>query len=145
AVGERWLAVSTLSKEVWQAVIGKLLRRNMETDDNGHPRPFLVRLTEDGKREWQAFTDGHAAELNGDSFPDHLRGPWAKLRGYCGRLALIVHCLRRACGEVQGRDVDGESMAHAARLVGYFKAHARRALAAMGADPRLDDAKRVWD
>ena len=50
-------------------------------------------------------------------FEPHLVGPWSKLRGYCPRLALIIHFLRWACGEVEGdtSDVDGESMARAAK------------------------------
>jgi hypothetical protein len=106
-------------------------------------RPFVVKLTDDGRRAWQLFTERHAAERNADDFPPHLIGPWSKLRGYAARLALVLHYLRWAAGEVQGEDVDGESMTRAARLVDYFKAHARKVYAVMDADPRAAAARRL--
>jgi hypothetical protein len=105
----------------------------MATED-GNLRPRFKRLTACGGKAWVAFTAAHAAELNREDFPDHLRGCWSKLRGYGGRLALIVHCLRMACGEAAGPDVDGESVRRAASLVRYFKAHARRLYGLMMAD-----------
>jgi DNA polymerase-1 len=71
-------------------------------------------------------------------------GPWSKLRGYAARLALILHFLRWACGEVEDQNVDGESMERAARLVAYFKSHARKVYAVMDADPRLAEARHVF-
>src|SRR5262249_48296960 len=107
------------------------------------PRPFYVHLTDAGKRVWEDFTRAHAAEVNAEDFPAHLVGPWAKLKGYAARLALIVHYLRLACRETTGDDVDGESMRRAVRLVDYFKSHARKVHAVMDADPRVARARRV--
>jgi hypothetical protein len=106
-------------------------------------RPFVVKLTACGRQAWQRFTQAHADERNAEGFPPHLTGPWSKLRGYAARLALIVHCLRWAAGEVQGQDVDGESMDRAAILVDYFKSHARKVYAIMDADPRAAAARRL--
>jgi hypothetical protein len=92
---------------------------------------------------WQAFTDGHADELNDPRFPEALHGAWGKLRGYGGRLALILHLLREAAGEPVGRAVDEDSLGRAARLVAYFKGHARRVNQAIGRDPRIRSASRV--
>jgi hypothetical protein len=58
-------------------------------------------------------------------------------------LALILHCLRWACGEEVGDDVDGDSVRRAAAVVAYFKAHARKCYAAMDADPRTKSALRL--
>src|SRR5262249_17441072 len=76
-------------------------------------------------------------------FPVFLQGPWAKLKGYGVRLALIVHCLRLACGEHLGDDVDGESMNRTAELVEYLKGHARKVHGIIGANPHLAGARRV--
>src|SRR5262249_4512068 len=59
------------------------------------------------------------------------------------RLALIVHFLRWACGEVGCEDVDGESMDIAARLVAYFKSHARKVYAVIDADPKTGLTRRL--
>jgi hypothetical protein len=42
-----------------------------------------------------------------------------------------------------GDAVDGASVGRAARLVGYFKSHARRVLVAMDADPLVAAARRI--
>jgi hypothetical protein len=144
ARGERWQVVSEDARNDWRDVIDKLLAQPMSQGDDGEPRPYLVKLTLCGRKAWQEFTEGHAAELNDDRFPDHLREPWSKFFGYCGRLALIVHMLRWACGEVESQEVSGTSVARAVRLVDYFKNHTKRALAMLGADQRTEDAKRVW-
>src|SRR5262249_36059300 len=90
-------------------------------------------------------TQEHAAELNDEAFPPPLAGPWAKLRGYAARLALIVHFLRWACNEITNdvADVDGESMRRAARLVAYFKSHARKVYAVMAIDTKMAAARRL--
>jgi hypothetical protein len=108
-------------------------------------RPYFVRLTADGRDAWQAFTRCDAAEVNAQDFPECLRGPWSKLRGYCGRLALVVHYLRWACGEVEGdrADVDGESVRRATALVTYFKAHARKVYALLDTDLRTSGARKL--
>src|SRR5262249_31924685 len=94
---------------------------------------------------WEVFTAKLAAELNGENFPDFLRGPWSKLRGYCARLALIVQCLRWAAdgNGAEDGDVNGDSVDAAAELVCYFQSQARKVYAVMDADPRVADARRV--
>src|SRR5262249_31085757 len=72
------------------------------------------------------WANEHYAETNERTFPENLRGPWAKMEGYCARLALIVQLCRWAAGEVLDEDVDRKSVAGAAALIEYFKSHARR-------------------
>jgi DNA polymerase-1 len=144
---ENWVEVSDAARERLRSALDRLRSLQMVPVQDGGLvrgwRPFLVRLTADGRRAWQLFTERHAEERNADDFPPHLAGPWSKLRGYAARLALIVHFLRWACGETGCEDVDGESMRRAAKLVGYFKAHARKVYAVMDADPRLALARRL--
>jgi hypothetical protein len=162
AVGERWREVSPEAVAAWTGAVERLLLLGMVGERTGPRvqasvftppaedekcRPFVLRLDADGRVAWQRFTDRHAAELNDTEFPDYLRGPWSKLLGYCGRLALILHCLRWACGDqdpVYAVDpVDGVSMGAAARLIDYFKSHARKLYAALDADPRIAQARKV--
>src|SRR5262249_25555502 len=105
--------------------------------------PFVVRLPAGGRQAGRRSPQAPADERNAEASPPHLSGPWSKLRGYAARLALIVHFLRWAAGEVPGEDVDGESMDRAARLVDYFKSHARKVYAVMDADPRAAAARRL--
>jgi len=97
-----------------------------DRDSDGELIPRTLRFTEDGKDRFAAFVNELAGELNGEDFPDELRGPWAKMEGYCARLALVLHVCRHACGEADGEDVDETSVEKAIQLIHYFQAHARR-------------------
>jgi hypothetical protein len=146
---ENWVEITDDTKAKWREVFDKLRSLKMVPVEVGGVvkgyRPFLVKLDASGRRAWQRFTEAHAAERNSEDFEDHLIGPWSKLRGYCARLALVIHYLRWACGEIESdtADVDGESVERAARLVAYFKGHARKVYARMDSDPRLADARHV--
>jgi uncharacterized protein DUF3987 len=70
--------------------------------------------------------DEHNREKDGPS------GSWAKMDGYCARLASIIHHLRYAYGETRYcNKVDEVSVRNAIILIDYFKNHARRALGSM--------------
>jgi DNA polymerase-1 len=142
AVGETWREVSARSKAVWRNVVVKLLGLAM-TLEEGRERPVRVGLTACGRNAWEGFTKAHAAEMNSCGFSNNLYGPWSKLRGYCGRLSLIVHFLRWAVEDVTTEAVDGESVQRAATLVDYFKGHARKVHACLGTDARLRQARKV--
>jgi hypothetical protein len=141
--GENWSDVPDKALETWKNALAKLWGLEMVSEDSGVLRPFCVSLTAEGRTGWKAFTDDLAKEVNGADFPECLQGPWAKLKGYGARLALVVQLLRWAYGETADQDVNGESMARAAKLVDYFKSNARKAYAVMEADPGTADANRV--
>jgi hypothetical protein len=148
---ENWLEVSEGSSKQLHEVLDKLRSlRMLPVQEGGRVkawRPFLVKLTGSGREAWQRFTEAHANERNAEDFPSHLAGPWSKLRGYAARMALIVHYLRWAGGEVDDADseVGGESMDRAAQLIAYFKSHARKVYAILDADQRIADARHVLD
>jgi hypothetical protein len=143
AIGEDWADVDPRLVQVWPEVLQRLWRLAPEPASGGDTRPHFVRLSHSGRKSWERFRQQHADEVNAESFPDILRGPWFKLIGYCGRLALIIHQLRVATEEAVHEDVDGDSVDRAAQLVRYFKSHARKVYAAVDADPRTADARRV--
>lgn len=149
AEGESWEEISPAARRDYHDAMGRLRTLEMvERQEGGRTigyRPHFVGLTEDARREWKLFTDAHAEEVNSPDFPAHLRGPWSKLRGYCGRLALIIHYLRWAAAEFESSvaPVDATDIARAVCLVTYFKAHARRVLACMGADRKTEQARKI--
>jgi hypothetical protein len=120
-----WTGVSPETRQIWREVVYRLYDLEMGRDEHGAPVPVVVDLAPEACRSWEAWYNAHAEEMESADFPDILVGPWSKLVAYAVRLALIVHMLRTACGEADGRDVDAESLARAFRLVGYFKSHAR--------------------
>jgi hypothetical protein len=143
AAGHNDYCIPEEAAAVWRNALTFLWRLNMEPSGDGGVRPRFVRLTQEAREVWKQFCDDHAAEMNAETFPEHLLGPWSKLRGYCARLALIVHFLRVATGEVLEEDVDDESARRAVKLIGYFKSHARKVYAVMDLDPKVAQAKKV--
>jgi Protein of unknown function (DUF3987) len=150
ARGETWHGESAATRATLDRVIRNLHTLDMigvvspVDDEITSYRPRVIVLTQCGRDAWQEFTERHAAQWNAEDFPLCLKGPWSKLRGYCGRLALILHYLRWACGEVEGEgDIDGNTMRDAARLVGYFKSHARKVYHALDADRMVAVAGRL--
>ena len=124
--------VSQAAKDDWAGVVERLWSRPMEASSEGGNRPRVIRLSADGQTAWRDLMEAHAAEMNADGFPYALRGPWAKLREYAGRLTLVLSLMRHAADPTAhpeslptatGRDVED-----AWRLVAYFKSHAKRAL-----------------
>jgi hypothetical protein len=149
---ENWKQVSPEAQSRLAMIYNKLRSLQMVTVQEGGEvkeyRPFIINLDASGRHAWQEFTKAHADERNAPDFPPHLIGPWSKLRGYCVRLALVVHYLRWAAGELTVDDdgaapVDGADFRRAARLVAYFKSHARKVYLTMDADPQTADTRHV--
>jgi hypothetical protein len=118
-----------------------------EEDENGtiRFRAYVVKFNPEAQHVWKKFTDDHAAEVNDECFPESLSEPWSKMKGYCARLALVVHYLRWAVGEVAGdkADVDGEDVRRAVRLINYFKSTVKKVHAVVDVEPIIKDARRV--
>jgi Protein of unknown function (DUF3987)/Toprim domain len=140
---ETWACVSEEGQAQWEAVLKYLWKLEPKKFTDGSQRPFLVRLTASGRSAWESFTEALATEQNREDLPDPIKGHLAKFRGYGARLALIVHYLRVATGEVQGEDVDGESVKRSEKLIAYFMNHAQKVHAALETDPKIADAKRI--
>jgi hypothetical protein len=80
AVGETWACVPDAAIRAWSETLRLLYALEPETEVDGGKRPHFVRLTSDGRAAWKRFTEHLAAEMNADSFPEALRGPWSKMR-----------------------------------------------------------------
>jgi Protein of unknown function (DUF3987) len=142
-VGERGLAISAEALGVWNDCVRELFTQEMVTEEDGHKRPYLVQLDQSGHEEWRQFTDRLASEMNAPSFPQHLVGPWSKLRGMAARIALILQMLRWSCDGGNESTIDGLAVRDATMVIAYLKDHARRVHACMGSDPRLGEARKV--
>jgi len=137
--GEDWRDVSEAAEAAWANAARELLA--LQTLPGG--KPVVVPLGLDGRRAYQEFTFRHAAEVNAEEFPDALRGPWSKLKGYCLRLSLLLHLLDAASDGLDAAEVDGCQVARAERLVTYFKSHFRRMMAHTIVDPTVANATYV--
>ena len=97
-------------QDQYAAVVEKLQALQWAVEDAEACAPRVLPLTSAGKAAWVEWVTSHYAELNVPDLPPQLRGPWAKLEGYCGRLALVLHLARVACKEVNGEAIDDTSV-----------------------------------
>lgn len=126
----RWTydSVGDETRSAYSAVIQTLIGLKPDRDPSGAAVPKSVELTDTGRSHFVLWVKAHHDELRHPSFPDALRGPWAKFPGYAARLSLILHMARFAAGEAADETVDVDSVEAAIRFAEYFKASTRRAL-----------------
>src|SRR5262249_11110299 len=110
----------------YSAFFESLFRLQAERDEEGEWRPRTLKFKREARLLFADFVDDPAADLADEESPDTWRGPWAKMEGYCARLALVLHLCRVTADETDSEDVDEESVRGAVRLARYFMAHARR-------------------
>jgi hypothetical protein len=112
------------------------------TGDGGEPRPRLVRLNDDARAAWIAYYNTHAieqADLTGD-----MAAAWSKLEEYAARLALVVHFIRWAAGDVADETrLDLASMNTGIILANWFKHEARRVYAMLDESDAERDQRRL--
>lgn len=123
-------------------VFDKLYSLQPDTELGGKPRPGLVRLDPEARASFLDYYGRHAAEhaeLEGD-----LSAAWSKLEEAAARLALILHLVRWANGEVKDeRTLDATSMQAGIALAEWFKHEARRVYAELDASEPDRDRKRL--
>jgi hypothetical protein len=142
--GKRWTEAvipEQLEREV-ETVVQELYKLGPHVDEAGDARPRLVSLDAEAKKVWVGFYNRHAAEqveLDGD-----LAAAWSKLEGYAARLALVVHCVRMAAGDLDLRDldvVDVASVEAGVALANWFGDEARRVYAILAEDDQERDRR----
>ncbi len=148
AVGESWAEVSEELKrgyaEVFTDLLGFEMVNEAEGPEDERSRPYIVKLGSEARLEWEDFTKSIAKRMNALDKFDPFRGVLSKLKGYGARLAILLWCLRRVCGELQtDSPIDAETIRKAAKLIDYFEAHGRRCLGSGWADRKHRIAKRV--
>jgi hypothetical protein len=118
------------TEAAWNRLVRTLYAVQAGTDDKGRFCPLVVKLRPEAEHVWEQFYNAHAieqADLTGD-----LAAAWAKLEQYAARLALIVHYIRWAAGQVRDELLlDGQSMEAGIRLAEWFKHEARRVYATL--------------
>lgn len=115
--------VDEQAEAVWIRVCDQLASLQMQSRDDGRQRPELVHLAPEAKARWVEWFDAHADDATDR---DDLKGTWAKYKSHTARLALTIHFLRLAYGEIASETVDPISVMSAVQLTEYFKTHAAK-------------------
>lgn len=124
--------------QAWAGIVDQLY--GLPIDD----KPIVVELSEAALCRYAEFYNRHNDEL------PHLSGDlasvWSKLEETAGRLALILHFVRWASGELSLADqdeVDEVSMVSAIRLVEWFKNESLRVYAMLGETDKEREERRL--
>ncbi len=115
----RWTdeVVSPEALAAYEAVVRALLAMDWQGE-----KPKALYLTDGAQCMFEIWHDEHCAEMERPDLLPGLRGFYSKLKGYCGRLALI-HALTT---NPKAEEVDEESVLAAMDQIDYFKAQAAR-------------------
>jgi len=114
------------------------------SSDDGKVEPVLVRLIPDAKNAWTGYYNRHAAEqaeLTGD-----VAAAWSKLEEYAARLALVIHFVRWAAGDLtlaSENSLDADSMKAGITLIEWFKHEARRVYTMLDESDVARDKRRL--
>jgi hypothetical protein len=114
--------------------------------DRSQWSPRRLPLDDGARSAWETFTRTLAEQTAAEDFPECLKGPWSKLRGYGARLALILEALSWASSARRGKPptcIRAASVEGASKLVSWFQAQTRKVHAVLGTDVRRNDALRV--
>ncbi|NJL31590.1 MAG: DUF3987 domain-containing protein [Phycisphaerales bacterium] len=107
----------------WKNHIREILQLEHDKDDDGEPRPQLVRFTPDATARYGEFYN-QMSDRWADATNDDIQAAIAKLRGGAARLALVIHMSRACFGEVDPDMVDITSLESGIALAEYFHAQA---------------------
>jgi putative DNA primase/helicase len=103
----------------------KLSSLQMVEDETGQEAPNVVLMCREARRLFKEIHDKIGRETLEPGFPLRLQGVWAKMRGYLARISLVL-ALCRCVEHGEPGQVEEEDVKNAARIIAYFKAHARR-------------------
>ena len=122
-------------RALYDALLSEL---ELEYRENGDPEPRAVDLSDEAKARFREEADSLQEETEQPGFPNVLRGPWSKQEAYLARLALVLAMARAVSVPAAEELVELEDVEAAAALLGYFKAHARRAYLQLYGERRED-------
>jgi hypothetical protein len=117
--------LSDATATAWAHLLRGLLDIQPGQDEHGQPRPRLIPLTADAKAAWVAWHDAHGRDV-ADISADDLAAHFAKLKGICIRLALLLAAVE---GVATGQAVSAIGLDHLQRAIAiteWFKHEARR-------------------
>ena len=124
---KRWSerTLSATTRNDYAGLIAKLFGLRPGEDEDGHPVPIDVPLSQPGKAVWVEFYNEFAKEqskTDGD-----LAAAFSKLEGYAARFALVVHFVRWASDDSScGNEIDETSIAAGVTLARWFALETRR-------------------
>lgn len=116
----------------WRDILNRILSVNRPMDDDNQISPEVIHFSSRGFKvlsEWQR----HNTDLC-NAQHESLKGVYTKLENYVIRFTLILHILKRACGQDEGH-IEPSTVHGAIKLVEYFRATATRVHTLLSSSP----------
>jgi hypothetical protein len=128
----------------WSGLLGALLALKADWDEHGGPQPRLTPIGADAKPIWIDWHDPHARETDevGD---DDLRAHFAKLKGACARLALVIACVDAVTSGREWTLLTVHAMRRAILLTEWLKREARRVYGILGGNEEEVSKERLQE
>lgn len=142
----RWseVSVSESTQSELDRVFEALFNLAFGGDGTGSPIPVCLPLMPAAKRLWQEFYNRHGGELAG--MTGNEAALWSKLEGTAPRLALILHLVRVAAGDISAGDaVDEMSLAAAVILADWFGYEGRRVYAVLAESDEQGERRKLTE
>lgn len=122
--------------------ISALLQKTPAMGEHG-PHPHALLLSLGAFQEWKEFALGIEATMRPGGGLESMTDYAGKVPGHAARIAGLLHCAKHAEGDPQATAISQETMGRALGIMAALVEHAKYAYGLVGADPRLEDAKKV--
>jgi len=129
----------------YTAGLRAMLDWNAATDEQGAPRPHVLRLSREAYSDWKEFQRKIETTMRPAGLLEHCTDWGGKAPGAAARLAGVLHGIRHAHGEPWQAEIDRETMLQALEIIGVSTHHALAAFDLMGADPTVAAARELWE
>lgn len=130
--------VSSQVQDDYASLVYQLYELEFEEDSQtGKKQPVILAMTSDGLEKYVIWHDRICLEMEVPTLSPVLKGFYAKLKGYCGRLALI-HAL---CVDPNALSVGVGNVDAAIAMTEYFKCQAEKVCALL-AQPKKTPLER---
>lgn len=113
-------------------------------DEKGRESTRLLRMGKEAYDEWLEFSRNVEAAMRPGGEMEHCTDWAGKAPGAAARIACVLHGIEHAHGRPWEHDVSLQTMEKALDLAATFMRHSIAAFQHMGADPLIEDARKVW-
>lgn len=126
----------------WRDLLADLLDLPGDVDEHGDPKPQFLPIAAEAMPLWIPWHDQHAIDTH-DCPGDDLNAAFAKLKGGCIRIALVLACVEAVATGRGVRCIDAVAMRRATAITDWFKNEAGRVYAAADETSEEADQRRL--
>jgi len=128
----------------YHTIVSALLAFEPGRDEYGASDPFVIRLSDDARREWCEFAERVEVSMRPQGQYEHIKDWAGKLPGAALRVAGLFHCVQHAPKQPWAVEISLKTMTDAVTVLAVLSQHALAVFDLMGEDSALDSARKLW-